>query len=232
MDITPAIRTAQSAKYLAYLQSPEWRSRRNTALRDAGFRCQQCASKRELQVHHKTYERLGAELLEDLEVLCAGCHEKHHLDEGKVITPIGLYLRVIAEVLRTQKITTYVDLSETVKEFCAKHHIAYTADRVQRAIEIGATKGKWWTWQPSTEIPAWHVVERAPVTPEDARAVLRQLGVLEATSRVLKPMPAPVMISQREVDQRRAMEYIAQEMQASIDRCAALEREVAGSPRE
>jgi 5-methylcytosine-specific restriction endonuclease McrA len=29
-------------------------------------------------VHHKTYERLGNELIEDCEVLCEQCHDKLH----------------------------------------------------------------------------------------------------------------------------------------------------------
>ena len=31
-----------------------------------------------IEVHHKTYERVGCELMEDLEVLCASCHGVRH----------------------------------------------------------------------------------------------------------------------------------------------------------
>lgn len=56
----------------------------------------------------------------------------------------------------------------------------------------------------------------------EAAAILRRLGIV----RVVKAMPEPVMISRREADRRKAMEMVATEMQASIDRCAALERAI------
>jgi 5-methylcytosine-specific restriction endonuclease McrA len=39
-----------------------------------GARCERCGSTRDLELHHKTYDRLGRELLSDLELLCSGCH--------------------------------------------------------------------------------------------------------------------------------------------------------------
>ena len=61
--------------YNEYIASPEWRSRRQVALRRAGYRCQVCNSPDQLQVHHRTYERFGAEMEDDLTVLCLDCHE-------------------------------------------------------------------------------------------------------------------------------------------------------------
>jgi 5-methylcytosine-specific restriction endonuclease McrA len=68
------------AVYLAYIASPTWRAKRRMALAAAGYRCNQCQVKqpRGLHVHHRTYKRLGAELLSDLEVLCSDCHHKRH----------------------------------------------------------------------------------------------------------------------------------------------------------
>lgn len=43
------------------------------------FALQRCASKTLLSVHHKTYERLGREADEDLEVLCWFHHQLEHL---------------------------------------------------------------------------------------------------------------------------------------------------------
>lgn len=64
--------------YGAYLNSPEWRKRRNDALRRDGFRCQRCSATRRLQVHHLTYVRVGHEDPDDLVTLCARCHK--HVD--------------------------------------------------------------------------------------------------------------------------------------------------------
>jgi 5-methylcytosine-specific restriction endonuclease McrA len=61
-----------------YLKTREWRVKRNRALIRAGNRCQVCASTYQLDVHHRTYERLGNELLSDLMVLCRRCHQHYH----------------------------------------------------------------------------------------------------------------------------------------------------------
>ena len=60
--------------YHAYMQSPEWRRRREAALQRAGHRCQVCNGSENLQAHHRTYENLGNELPGDLTVLCDECH--------------------------------------------------------------------------------------------------------------------------------------------------------------
>lgn len=64
--------------YDEYIQTAEWRQRAEAAKQRAGNRCQICnrpAPRVTLEAHHRTYERLGHELPEDLTVLCRGCHE-------------------------------------------------------------------------------------------------------------------------------------------------------------
>jgi 5-methylcytosine-specific restriction endonuclease McrA len=63
---------------LEYLDSPEWWQRRKLALERAGYECQRCGAKTLLNVHHCTYQRVGAELLDDLQVLCETCHRAEH----------------------------------------------------------------------------------------------------------------------------------------------------------
>jgi 5-methylcytosine-specific restriction endonuclease McrA len=66
--------------YVDYLETPEWDQMRQTALFVADYRCQVCNRDDEtLDVHHRTYERLGQELLEDLFVLCRSCHLTYHV---------------------------------------------------------------------------------------------------------------------------------------------------------
>lgn len=69
----------RTANYNTYLRSPEWRRTRELALDYYGDRCCLCNATTALQVHHRTYERLGRERLADLTVLCDTCHERHHL---------------------------------------------------------------------------------------------------------------------------------------------------------
>jgi 5-methylcytosine-specific restriction endonuclease McrA len=64
--------------YYDYLLTPHWDYIRRAKLREASNRCELCFSKERLNVHHKTYERLGMEKLSDLIVLCHECHTKVH----------------------------------------------------------------------------------------------------------------------------------------------------------
>lgn len=66
------------SRYHDYLRSPEWQIRRQWMLALAHNACQFCNATDRLQVHHRTYERLGEELPADLTVLCDDCHARHH----------------------------------------------------------------------------------------------------------------------------------------------------------
>jgi hypothetical protein len=69
---------AHRAAYQRYLQSPQWKERRDRAVKKAGAKCALCSSKGRLDVHHRFYGSIGEERPQDLIVLCRGCHEKFH----------------------------------------------------------------------------------------------------------------------------------------------------------
>ena len=116
MGVIPTIRTSRGREfYLAYLNSPAWRTRRNKALKDAGYQCQKCAARRNLQVNHLTYERLGAEWDQDLEVLCQDCHGAHHLNEMAESESHRLFLKLASDALRKEPLATLGELAESVK---------------------------------------------------------------------------------------------------------------------
>lgn len=69
--------------YADYLLTEHWQKMRLEALERASHRCQVCNSSTTLNVHHRTYERRGNELTEDLIVLCQSCHQLFH-DNGKL----------------------------------------------------------------------------------------------------------------------------------------------------
>lgn len=84
----------KEARYAAFIRSPEWKAIRRKAIKAASHQCQQwkvemgiswrCRETSHLEVHHQTYARFGgAELLEDLLVLCRWCHRAHHATNGK-----------------------------------------------------------------------------------------------------------------------------------------------------
>lgn len=64
--------------YQEYIKTEAWRARAEAAKQRVEHRCQICnrpSTRVTLNVHHRTYERLGNERPEDLTVLCRGCHE-------------------------------------------------------------------------------------------------------------------------------------------------------------
>jgi 5-methylcytosine-specific restriction endonuclease McrA len=68
----------RTRSYREYLQSPEWQGTRDDALHQAKHRCCICNSRHQLEVHHRTYERIGHERPDDLTVLCRPCHALFH----------------------------------------------------------------------------------------------------------------------------------------------------------
>lgn len=69
-----------SDAYLAYLRSPQWVARKAAVIRYRGYRCERCGVEPStgLQLHHRSYERLGHEHPEDVELLCPECHRLEH----------------------------------------------------------------------------------------------------------------------------------------------------------
>lgn len=67
-----------AAFYAEHMQSAAWRATCvKVHKRDRGL-CQGCLEQPGRHVHHLTYERLGAELLIDLVLLCRRCHGRVH----------------------------------------------------------------------------------------------------------------------------------------------------------
>jgi 5-methylcytosine-specific restriction endonuclease McrA len=73
-----AIAALRRLPYWAYLRTSHWFRVKALALERAGHRCALCPSTTHLEVHHKSYARPGFEAPEDVVVLCAECHARHH----------------------------------------------------------------------------------------------------------------------------------------------------------
>ena len=70
--------------YDIYIRSPAWKVKAEACKNAAGRRCQVCNVSEHastLDAHHRTYERLGAELPGDLTCLCRECHGLYHGNE-------------------------------------------------------------------------------------------------------------------------------------------------------
>ncbi len=77
MTTTPKRMTSREYREV-YLRSEHWAATRLQALDAADYRCRVCNAEHGLDVHHRTYERLGAERPDDLTVLCRRCHSRFH----------------------------------------------------------------------------------------------------------------------------------------------------------
>jgi hypothetical protein len=65
--------------YGEYLDSPHWKTLRREALVRDKWRCVECKTKVELQVHHVRYGPLLDVPVDWLQTLCADCHTFEHL---------------------------------------------------------------------------------------------------------------------------------------------------------
>jgi len=70
-------------KYMAYLGSPEWKTKRQMVLKRDSYLCQSCKQKEAVDVHHLSYDNLYNEILEELISVCVECHNKIHDDKDK-----------------------------------------------------------------------------------------------------------------------------------------------------
>lgn len=68
------------AKYAAHVnpRNAVWREKRRAVMKRCRYQCEGCHKQRARHVHHLTYDRLGHELLEDLQALCHECHAAVH----------------------------------------------------------------------------------------------------------------------------------------------------------
>jgi 5-methylcytosine-specific restriction endonuclease McrA len=61
------------------LSPEEYTVVRNQVLERDGWRCQDCGTMKDLQVHHiKPRSHLGGDVTHNLITLCANCHKKRH----------------------------------------------------------------------------------------------------------------------------------------------------------
>ncbi|SFE68105.1 virus viroplasmin [Paenibacillus algorifonticola] len=76
--------------YNAYLKTEHWEKIKTFYFVFNSKSCRLCRSKRILNLHHKTYERIGNEKIRDLVCLCQQCHHKlHEINDLRVNDFIG-----------------------------------------------------------------------------------------------------------------------------------------------
>lgn len=61
-----------------YMDTARWKKLRDAVFDRDGHSCVVCGSTEFLQCHHNTYDRSGAEDIDDLVTACRSCHFEHH----------------------------------------------------------------------------------------------------------------------------------------------------------
>ncbi len=120
------------SEYQTYLASREWALKREAVRQRAGNKCERCIVGPCDQVHHLTYERIGAEKLEDLQALCVGCHE---FLSGK---PRSLDPKSLAEHEAIILLERLLNTEELVVERVKKYF--YRQERVRQLRELIAER--------------------------------------------------------------------------------------------
>jgi hypothetical protein len=103
-SVEAGITALRRLPYAEYLKTAHWQRVRTLALESAGYACELCSSTVDLEVHHRTYERLGFERPDDVIALCHDCHRDHHR----------------ALVLRAIRATEQAPLAVTLREVLEK----------------------------------------------------------------------------------------------------------------
>jgi hypothetical protein len=74
---------AFAKKWGQYLQSDEWRAKRQLVISRADYVCEGCGVEKATEVHHLTCERRFVEMLFDLVALCSTCHSLIHYEKNE-----------------------------------------------------------------------------------------------------------------------------------------------------
>ena len=213
--------------YHAYLQTPEWKRRRNRALARASWRCEQsaCTSTESLEVHHRRYDHLGAELDDDLCVLCYGHHHGLHARAERLRQ---LHWRVIRDVINSGAFESFADFVEAVK---VRFHAArIPVDPYALNDLLGVSLREVALDAPDHPTRVTVADDPAHISEADAHALLAELDLLDL---VPPPMPSVRELSAEEIlerrwhaDQRKAYRLIQQAILETAQRVAALEAAV------
>lgn len=92
--------TQVAMSYAKYMQSQRWASRKSAYYAKHQKSCRACRSEDQIDLHHRTYERMGFEPDSDLVPLCSRCHAAVH-DMHKRLG--GSLREVTATVIRQLK---------------------------------------------------------------------------------------------------------------------------------
>lgn len=135
--------------YQEYLASREWALLKNMVRQRSGGTCERCHRAPHQSTHHKTYARIGHELLEDLLGVCNPCHEwlsRKRDDDPALIAPITqLAAPRPAPIFNEQGKQARVYLAGKIGKQDWRHQLFPGLDRLVTSNDLD----EWRTWKSS-----------------------------------------------------------------------------------
>jgi hypothetical protein len=213
--------TLRQMPYHDYLQTPEWRRRRNRALMLAAWRCEwpECDSMDRLEVHHRQYDHLGEEPDVDLRVLC---YAHHHALHARADELRRVHWRVIRDVINSGPFASLGDFIEAAKVRFSRLRIGVDPYALNEMLNVSLHDVP--IDAPDHPVRVSVANDPAHISEAEARALLPNLR------NIVRTMPAVRQLSTEEIterhwrtDQRKAYRMVQQLILETAQRVAALE---------
>jgi len=81
-SMSSRLKRMKFSSYSEYLKSARWKRFKLRYFKSRRKVCS-CGSTSSIQLHHKTYVRLGREKFSDVKRMCYKCHKKYHKNKRK-----------------------------------------------------------------------------------------------------------------------------------------------------
>ncbi len=116
-ELFEAHRKSRFYNYHKYLQSEEWKTIRNQVIeRDNGL-CLHCKINPAQEVHHKHYNNIYREKIDDLESVCSNCHREIH---KSILNEISRQVRFTIRLTPTSK---NISLNSLTNQKCDSYNL-------------------------------------------------------------------------------------------------------------
>lgn len=108
-----------SKQYISYINSFDWYLKRRSIMERARGICESCKQAPAIEVHHKTYDRLGNEKDEDLTAVCEPCHKKEDIKHQNEVENERYFRRLDGWASKKygEDWTLYMDQNDVSDEF-------------------------------------------------------------------------------------------------------------------
>jgi hypothetical protein len=104
--------------YKNYLNSRHWKLYKEKYINIYRKECAVCKSKVKLNFHHKTYENVGNESLDDVVILCRECHEKVHNEDIDINNIFNIKKKKRKQIINEKQKENYIYIPLKISHKC------------------------------------------------------------------------------------------------------------------